>query len=63
MDQQVANHSGENVIPLQDTIQEGAREAACLIAYAQLLTGQHLPWGALVPVFSENATSREGGIN
>lgn len=40
MAQRAANRGREDVIPLQDTILEGAGEAACLIEDAQPLCGQ-----------------------
>ena len=43
MDQRAANRGGEDVIPLQDIILEGAGEAACLIEDAQPLCGQTPP--------------------
>lgn len=42
-DQRAANRGGEDVIPLQDIILEGAGEAACLIEDAQPLCGQTPP--------------------
>lgn len=63
MAQRAANRGGEDVIPLQDTILEGAGEAACLIEDAQPQMRPDSSADALVPAYSKNVPRRGGGID